>query len=234
MMKKKINQKIISQIEFYKMNGLNSILANSPISRFSSKLNFTDNNKKNKLQFLKEEIEKTNNCEFKKAAKNIIFSDGNPDSKIMLIGEISGEKEEERGLPFMGPEGELLDKMLQAINLDRTKVYLTNIINYRFPTSKKLNFEIIEKYIPFLFDHIEIINPKILILLGGVALQSLVGKEGNLFKQRGFWFKKKINNSNPDIIATFHPTFLLEHPEHKKNSWIDLKLVREKIKLMKL
>lgn len=233
-MKKNINQKIISQIEFYKMNGLSFILTNSPISRFDNSSNFSQNTKKDKLNFLKKKIEKINDCEFKKASKNIIFSDGNPNSKIMIIGDVPRKIEEECSLPFMGPEGKLLDKMLQAINLDRKKIYLTNIINYRFPNNKKLNLEIIEKYIPFLFEHIKIINPKILVILGDISLKALVGKKGNLLKQRGVWFKKKINNNNLDIIATFHPSFLLKYPEQKRNSWIDLKLLREKIKFMKL
>ncbi len=234
MMKKNINQKIISQIKFYKMNNLDTLISNSPISRFNNKGYFIKIDKKNKLNLLKEKIIKINNYETKNKGMNIIFSDGNIDSQIMIIGDFSKAKNDEREVPFMGPEGELLDKMLHAINLDRSNVYITNVINYKLPNDKKLDYKEIKKNIPCLLEHIEIINPKILILLGEIALQSIIGNEANIFKQRGVWFKKKINNNSIDIMATFHPAFLIKQTEQKIYSWNDLKLVREKIKFVKI
>ncbi len=112
------------------------------------------------------------NSELKKNANNIVFSDGNPKSKIMLIGEAPGANEDEEGLPFVGRAGILLDKMLASINLDRKKVYISNIVNYRPPENRRPTDEEIKRYLPFIKKHIEIINPKILVLLGSTAMNA--------------------------------------------------------------
>ena len=140
MMKKNINQKMISQIEFYRMNNLNIVIKNSPISRFIEKSNsFTENpkEKEERLNQLKEKIKKVDEDVLKRNAKNIVFSDGNINSKIMLIGEGPGQKEDEMGKPFVGDAGILLNKMLKSINIDRDKVYITNVVNYRPPNNRK-------------------------------------------------------------------------------------------------
>ena len=152
----------------------------------------------------------------------------------MLVGEGPGAQEDRMGLPFVGAAGKLLDKMLDAINLNRTKVYISNVVNYRPPNNRRPTDEEIEKYLPFLKLHIEIIEPKILVLLGSTAMQAISGKEKIISKTRGKWFKIKIGGCEPEIIVTFHPAFLIRQPEQKKNSWHDLKLIREKIKFLKL
>ena len=113
----------------------------------------------------------------KKNAKNIVFADGNPEAKIMLIGEGPGANEDKEGIPFVGRAGILLDKMLGSINLNRNNVYITNVVNYRPPENRKPTDEEIERYLPYLKKHIEIIKPKIIVLLGSTALNSLIGKK---------------------------------------------------------
>ena len=164
MMKKNTNQKVISLIEYYKMINLDMIISNSPITRYKKEknINFIFN-KKEKLNVLKKNIENIKNCNLKKTANKIVFSDGNINSKIMLIGEGPGAQEDKVGLPFVGAAGKLLDKMLEAIDLNRDKVYISNVVNYRPPNNRKPTDQEMERYLPFLKLHIEIIKPKILV-----------------------------------------------------------------------
>ena len=148
----------------------------------------------------------------------------------MFIGEGPGAQEDQEGLPFVGRAGKLLDKMLEAINLNRKKVYISNVVNYRPPKNRRPTDQEIERYYPFLKLHIEIINPKILVLLGSTALNAIIGNDEVISKVRGKWIKKQIGNCHPYIIASFHPAFLMRQPDQKKLAWIDLKLIREKIK----
>ena len=124
--------------------------------------------------------------------------------------------------------------MLASINLDRTKVYISNVVNYRPPENRKPTEDEIEKYLPYLKSHIEIINPKILVLLGSTALNALVGSEVVISKARGKWMQKEIGSSIPWVIASFHPAFLMRQPEQKKLAWVDLKMIRDKSKILKI
>ena len=234
-MKKNLNQKLINLIEYYNLINTNFLLSNSPLNRAleSSTYAFTGS-KSEKLNKLKKKIELIKNCELKKNATNLVFSDGNINSKIMIIGEGPGANEDIEGKPFVGRAGKLLDKMLAAIKLDRTKVYISNVVNYRPPENRKPTELEIERYLPYLENHIEIINPKILILLGSTALNTLVGNEVVISKARGKWIQKQIGEAKPWIIASFHPAFLMRQPDQKKWSWIDLKMVRDKSKTLKI
>ncbi len=157
-----------------------------------------------------------------------MFSDGNPKSEIMLIGEAPGANEDQEGLPFVGRAGILLDKMLAAINLDRKKVYISNIVNYRPPENRRPSDQEIKRYLPFITRHIEIIKPKIIVLLGSTAMNALIGDEFVISKMRGKWIEKKFGNFKTSVIITFHPAFLMRQPAQKKMAWIDLKMIREK------
>ena len=157
-MKKNLNQKIIDLIEYYNLINANLLLSNTPLKRNSNKKN---------IQFIK-------NCELKKNATNLVFGDGNIDAKIMIIGEGPGAQEDAKGIPFVGRAGQLLDKMLESIQLNRTKVYISNVVNYRPPSNRRPTDVEIARYLPFLKNHVEIINPKILILLGSTALNSFI------------------------------------------------------------
>jgi DNA polymerase len=207
------------------------LINNSPIDRFKNSQKLSNNlGKSEQLEKLKKMIASIKNCELKNSANKMVFSDGNMYSNIMLIGEGPGAQEDLEGLPFVGRAGKLLDKMLEAINLSRKKVYISNVVNYRPPKNRKPTDQEIERYYPFLKWHIEIINPKILVLLGSTALNAILGNGETISKVRGKWIKKKIGNCNPYIMASFHPAFLMRQPEQKKLAWIDLKLIREKIK----
>jgi len=234
-MKKNLNQKLINLIEYYNLINANFLLSNNPVKRNTQNRTFVfEGSKSEKLEKLKKKIELIKNCDLKKNATNMVFADGNINSKIMIIGEGPGANEDAEGLPFVGHAGKLLDKMLAAIQLDRKKVYISNVVNYRPPSNRKPNEDEIKRYLPYLKSHIEIINPKILILLGSTALNTLVGNEVVISKARGKWIKKEIGSINPWIIASFHPAFLMRQPEQKKLAWIDLKMVREKYKTLKI
>ena len=123
--------------------------------------------------------------------------------------------------------------MLAAIKLNRNNVYISNVVNFRPPMNRRPTDVEIQRYLPFLNEHIEIIGPKILLLLGSTALNALIGDEVVISKARGKWIKKKIGSSEPDIIASFHPAFLMRQPDQKKYAWEDLKLIKKKYQLSK-
>ncbi len=234
-MKKNLNQKLINLVEYYNLINSNILLSDHPIKRTSQNKSFAFVGTKHvKLDKLKQKIKSIKNCELKKNATNLVFGDGNINSKIMIIGEGPGANEDMEGKPFVGRAGKLLDKMLASINLDRKKVYISNVVNYRPPDNRKPTDEEIERYLPYLKMHIEIIGPKILVLLGSTALNSLVGNEVVISKARGKWIQKSIGNTKLWVIASFHPAFLMRQPEQKKLAWIDLKMIREKSKILKI
>ena len=230
-MKRNLNQKLINLIEYYNLMNANLLLSKSPIKRTTKSASITlTGTKSEKLNKLKKKIQLIKNCELKRNATNLVFSDGNINSKIMIIGEGPGANEDKEGKPFVGRAGKLLDKMLSAIKLDRTKVYISNVVNYRPPANRKPTEKEIERYLPYLQSHIEIINPKILLLLGSTALNALIGNEVVISKARGKWIQKEIGTIKTWVIASFHPAFLMRQPEQKKLAWIDLKMIREKLK----
>jgi len=234
-MKKNLNQKLINLIEYYNLINANFLLSNNPIKRSgNATISYSGETKLKKLEKLKQNIRFIKNCELRKNATNLVFGDGNINSKIMIIGEGPGAQEDLEGKPFVGRAGKLLNKMLEAIQLDRTKVYISNVVNYRPPENRKPTESEIERYLPYLKNHIEIINPKILILLGSTALNAIVGNEIVISKARGKWMQKEIGSTKLWIIASFHPAFLMRQPEQKKLAWVDLKMIRDKSKILKI
>ena len=225
---KKNSSNTIKLIKYFKLINYNLIYNNKAINRYKKDNFEISENKAESLNKLKNSILNLKNCDLKKQAKNIVFSDGNPNSKIMLVGEAPGANEDEEGLPFVGRAGKLLDKMLASIDLDRKKVYISNIINYRPPENRRPSDEEIRRYLPFITKHIEIINPKILVLLGSTAMNALIGNEVVISKMRGKWIEKKFGNCKTSVIITFHPAFLMRQPAQKKMAWIDLKMIRDK------
>ena len=218
----------IKLIKYYNLINHNLIYNNKAINRYKKDNYEIPEDRSKSLEFLKKSIMNLKKCDLKKNAKNIVFSDGNPKSKIMLIGEAPGANEDDEGLPFVGRAGMLLDKMLTAINLDRKKVYISNIINYRPPENRRPTDEEIKRYLPFITKHIEIINPKILVLLGSTAMNALISNDVVISKMRGNWIEKEFGNCKTSVIVTFHPAFLMRQPAQKKMSWIDLKMIRDK------
>ena len=203
------------------------IFSDKPINRFKTKPKVEDISMK--LDELRNEIGNIENCELKKNALKIVFNDGDYESKIMIVGEGPRQKEDEAGKPFVGDVGLLLNKMLKSINIERKNVYLTNVVNYRPPNDRKPELAEITKYSNFLRRHISIIDPKILILMGSTAMESLFGTKIKITKERGLWKEIIINNKTYLCMITFHPAYLLRQPENKKYSWADLKKIRKKI-----
>ena len=229
-MKKNLNQKLINLIEYYNLINANFFLSNKPIVRTVVNTTFPIfGTKKEKLDKLKNKIQRIQNCKLKNNAKNLVFSDGNINSKIMIIGEGPGANEDMEGKPFVGRAGKLLDKMLASIKLDRTKVYISNVVNYRPPNDRKPEQAEIYRYSEFLREHISIIEPKILILMGSTAMEALFGSKIKISKERGIWKEVIINNKTYLTIITFHPAYLLRQADQKKYSWEDLKIIRKKI-----
>jgi len=232
---KKNNTKFIKLIKYYSLINHNLIYENEAINRYKINNNLAIKGIKGKeLQELKQLITNIKNCELKKNSTNIVFSDGNPNAKIMIIGEGPGANEDLEGIPFIGRTGELLDKMLLSINLNRDNVYITNVVNYRPPENRNPSEEEIRRYLPYLTKHIEIIDPVILILLGSAALNSIIGDNQVISDARGKWINKKIGRCNVSVIASFHPAFLMRQPEQKKLSWTDLKMIKKKILDLKI
>ena len=231
---KKTNSSSIKLIKYYKLINHNLIYNNKAINRYKKDNFEISADKAENLERLKKSIGAIKNCSLKSSATNIVFSDGNPKSKIMLVGEAPGSNEDQEGLPFVGRAGALLDKMLASINLNRKNVYISNIINYRPPENRRPTDEEVNRYIPFIKKHIEIINPKILVLLGSTAMNALIGNDIVISKARGKWIDKEFGSCKTSVIITFHPAFLMRQPAQKKMAWIDLKMIRDKKAKLKI
>ena len=221
------NQNDIINSELINSYNIDYIFSDRPINRFKIKPLVEDIS--NKLNDLITEIQNIQNCELKNNANKLVFNDGNNLSKIMIVGEGPGQKEDEIGKPFVGDAGMLLNKMLKAININREKVYITNVVNYRPPSNRKPEPSEIIRYSNYLRKHISIIDPKILILMGSTAMETLFGSKIKISRERGVWKDIIINNKSYLCMITFHPAYLLRQPENKKYSWIDLKEIRKKI-----
>ena len=227
MIKKDINQNDILNSELLNIIDYNYIFDENPIKRIKTKP--TLENSKSRLKSLENKIKAIENCNLKKNASKIVFSDGNIQSPIMIVGEGPGQKEDELGKPFVGDAGNLLNKMLKAINIKRDKIYITNVVNYRAPNNRKPEPSEINRYSEFLKEHISIIDPKILILMGSTAMEAILGSNQRISKERGQWKEVIIKQKNFKAIVTFHPAYLLRKPDQKKFSWEDLKIIRKEI-----
>ena len=237
MIKKTLNQnakyvqKLIDSIE------PDFIYNNKPLNRFNIQEDIEDNVNQNKNELLldlKEQINSIENCNLKNNSKNLLMGDGNLNSPIMLIGESPGLVEDSSGVLFQGESGKLLTKMLLAINIRREKVYLTYSINFRPPEDRKPTSQEIKRYSMFLKEHISIIDPKLIILLGGTAMEAVTGFNGKVSEQRGAWKEIIINNKTYPLIITYSPSYLIRFPENKKYSWEDLKKIRQEILNLKI
>jgi len=227
MTKKILNQNNIINGEVINSYDLDYVFSNNPINRVKNQP--LVKNKTDQLNKLKEKIQNIENCELKNSASKIVFADGNIDSPIMVVGEGPGQKEDEIGKPFVGDAGMLLNKMLNAININRKNIYITNVVNFRPPNNRKPESGEIKKYSNFLKSHISIIDPKILVLMGSTAMESLFGSKIKISKERGNWKEVIINNKTYLTMITFHPAYLLRQADQKKYSWEDLKKIRKKI-----
>ena len=232
MTKKVINQKGKFDEELINTIEPNFIFNNKPINRFNIIENSNDHNQADKaglLKGLKNQINSIENCSLKDNSQNLVIGDGNINSPIMLIGEAPGIEEDKTGTTFKGEIGELLNKMLMAIKIKRHNIYCSYAINFRPPEDRKPTSQEIKRYSIFLKEHIGIINPKIIILMGSTAMETLTGINNKISSERGKWKEVILKNKTYPIMITFNPSYLIRFPENKKYSWIDLKEIRKKM-----
>jgi len=233
-----MNQSNKKNLEFIVNSGVNYFLQDSPRNWFEnekkselSNPNINTGDKKMKIDDVIKDL-KDHKSNLQKTAKNLVVYDGNLNAKVMLIGEAPGRDEDQQGIPFVGRAGQLLNKMLLAINLQREDVYITNVVNWRPPDNRTPNDEEILEFLPFLQRQIDIVKPKFIFLLGGVATKAILSTPLALGKLRGKWHEYKSLNLDGSIptIASYHPAFLLRSPQYKKHSWEDLQMLQEKLK----
>ena len=183
------------------------------------------------LEELKAALEGFNGCTLKANATNTVFADGTPSHRIMLIGEAPGHEEDRSGKPFVGRAGQLLDKMLASIQLDRKQnAYITNVLNWRPPDNRDPDPTEVAKCLPFLRRHIELVNPQIMILLGKSAVAHVLGLTDGITRLRGTWREYHVAGRLIPVMPTLHPAYLLRQPAHKRFAWRDLQAIETKIK----
>ena len=206
--------------------------SNKPINRLKV---IQENNIQNKtakgerILALKKKINSIKDCNLRNNSKNLVMGDGDINSPIMLIGETPGEAEDISGKSFQGDVGSLLKKMMLAINIKIERLYLTYSIDFRPPEDRKPNTQEIKRYSVFLKEHISIINPKIIILMGSTAMEAVTSLNSKISDERGKWKEIILKNKTFPLIITFSPSYLIRLHDNKKHSWEDLKKIKQKI-----
>ena len=221
----------------YREDLLNSIepsfiFDKKPINRFKTqkteyKSNYND--KRSSIFELKKRLNSIQNCKIKDNSKNLILGNNNINSPLMIIGEAPGLEEEKTGRTFQGETGALLEKMLNAINIREKDVYSCYAINFRPPEDRKPTSQEIKRYSVFLKEHISIIDPKIIVLFGSTAMESVTSTNERISNERGKWKEIILKDKTYPIMITFSPSYLIRFPENKKFSWEDLKKIKKKI-----
>ena len=178
------------------------------------------------LAELKILVEQFDGCTLKRTAKNLCFSRGNDAAPVMLIGEAPGRDEDIAGRPFVGRAGQLLDRMLASIGLDEAGVYITNVVYWRPPGNRTPTPEEVEACAPFLARQIELVAPKVLVLLGGAAAKSMLGTSEGIMRLRGKWLNYGARSGSISTLATLHPAYLLRNPSAKRLAWRDLLMIK--------
>jgi len=174
------------------------------------------------LDDLKAAVEAFEGCPLKATATKAAFARGNPQARVMVIGEAPGREEDREGKPFVGETGQLLDRMLAAIGLDETSAYITNIVFWRPPGNRKPTDAEIEACRPFTERHIELANPDFILLAGGMSAQTLLRQRAGITQLRGKWAELKAGEATIPALPTFHPAFLVRRPQEKAKAWADL------------
>ena len=226
-------------INFLIQSGVHTFLKETPNKLLENQQNLTKSKRIKDIKKLDEitEIEdlvpliSNHASSLKNNAKRMVLYDGNLNSNLMIIGEAPGQEEDEQGIPFIGKDGQLLNKMLAAINLNRKDIYTTNVLPWRAPQNRIPTDEEILEFLPFLQRQIEIVKPKILYLLGSTAAKAILSTPLSLDKLRGKWHEyKTLNLESPiNALVSYHPAFLIQSPNHKKEAWGDLQMLQKKI-----
>ena len=229
-----MTKKVLNQNSKYAQKLIDTIepdffFSKKPINRFKV-IDNENHSKQGELLNLKKQINSLENCNLRKNSKNLILGDGDINSPIMIIGEAPSELEDNLGKVFQGEIGSLLKKMLLAIDIEIKKVYCTYSINFRPPNDRKPSAQEIKRYSTFLKDHISIINPKIIVLMGSTAMEAITGLNNKISNERGKWKEIILKNKTLPVMITFSPSYLIRFPENKKYSWEDLKKIKKKIK----
>lgn len=181
------------------------------------------------LEELRALLESFQGCALKATATRLVFADGNPQAKIMLIGEAPGAEEDRQGLPFVGRAGQLLDRMLAAIGLDRTSVYIANAIPWRPPGNRAPTPQEVAICLPFLQRQIALVAPRIIVCLGKSSMQAVLGRREGIMQARGHWFDYHDGEARVRALAMLHPAYLLRQPAHKRLAWRDLQILKKAI-----
>ena len=226
-------------INFLIQSGVHTFLKETPNKLLENQQNQSKIKEKKDLKKLDEitEIEdlipliSNHKSTIKNNAKRMVLYDGNVNSNLMIIGEAPGQEEDEQGIPFVGRAGQLLNKMLSAINLDRKDIYITNVVPWRPPQNRTPTDQEILEFLPYLQRQIEIIKPKILYILGTTAAKAILSTPQSLGKLRGKWYEYKTISleSTIDVLVSYHPAFLLRSPNYKKEAWSDLQMLQTKL-----
>ena len=211
------------------INKVNSLEINSNLEHDSNELSEI-----NTLKDLQSFIENYDECELSHTARSTVFCDGNVDAEVMLIGEAPGNQEDIEGKPFVGKSGQLLDKILETININRTNCYISNIIPWRPPGNRNPTAEEINTCLPFIKKHIQLINPKILMLIGSISAKSILDQTIGITKLRGIWHLYKDQNNEIPAFPVFHPAYLLRRPTNKAFMMTDMLNFKNKIIEMKI
>lgn len=181
------------------------------------------------LEALEAALRSFDGCPLKATAMNTVFADGNPQSQVMLIGEAPGEDEDRQGKPFVGVSGKLLDRMLAQIGLDRSKVYISNILPWRPPGNRSPTQAEIAACLPFLERHVELVRPKLLVALGGVSAKTLLNRAEGITRLRGQWRSYEVAGTPVPLMPMLHPAYLLRNPIAKREAWRDMLALQQKI-----
>ena len=179
------------------------------------------------LDDLRRILEGFEGCELKRHAKQLVFADGNPQARLMFVGEAPGRDEDIEGLPFVGRSGKLLDLMIKAIGLDRTSVYISNVIPWRPPGNRTPTPQETQICLPFIRRHIELVDPDVLVCLGNPSSQTLLGHTDGIMKTRGRWLAYDTGTREIRAVATLHPAYLLRSPIYKRLAWRDFLAIRK-------
>ena len=179
------------------------------------------------LEELRAILENFEGCGLRKTAKQLVFADGNPQARVMFVGEAPGAEEDRAGLPFVGRSGKLLDLMMSAIGLDRTSAYIANIIPWRPPGNRTPTPQESQICLPFIQRQIELANPDVLVCLGGPSAQTILGFSDGIRRTRGRWLTFNTGTREIRAIATFHPAYLLRAPLEKRLAWRDFLAIKQ-------